>query len=68
MQSNISKNPVTIGTPPCTNHELTSALKEFAELYKKRPIEDNHGGMKAPQMFSAWFMARKLLWSGNLVF
>lgn len=60
MHNSTTKNSITIGTPPCTRQELTSALGEFAELYKKRPIEDNHGGMKAPQMFSAWFMARKL--------
>jgi len=52
--------PITIGTPPCTREELIGALTEFADLYKKRPIDNNHGGMKAPQMFAAWFMSRKL--------
>ena len=53
-------HPITLGSPPCTLDELKSALLDFAKLYKKRPIHDNTGGMKAPQMFAAWFMAKKL--------
>jgi hypothetical protein len=60
LHSNIEKKPVGIGEPPCTVEELVETLPEFAELYKRRPIDDNHGGMKAPQMFAAWMMARKL--------
>ena len=60
MHHSTTKEPVTLGTPPCTREELCDALEEFAELYKKRPIRDNDGGMKAPQMFAAWFMAKKL--------
>jgi len=55
-----NKKPVTLGTPPCTIEELTDSLDEFAEIYSRRPIEDNLGGMKAPQMFAAWFMVKKL--------
>jgi hypothetical protein len=53
-------NVVEIGTPPFDRQELIDSLEEFATLYKDRPIEDNHGGMCAPHMFGAWFMARKL--------
>lgn len=60
MHYSTEKKPVTLGVPPCTVEELVGSLEEFAELYKRKPIEDNHGGMKAPQMFAAWFMARKL--------
>ena len=60
MHNSITKEPVTLGTPPCTREELCGALEEFAELYKKRHINNNDGGMKAPQMFAAWFMAKKL--------
>ena len=52
--------PVEIGECPYTREELLASLSEFAELYKNRPLQDNDGGMKAPQMFSAWFMAKKL--------
>lgn len=60
MHPTINKKPVTLGTPPCTIEELTDSLDEFAEIYSRRPIEDNLGGMKAPQMFAAWFMVKKL--------
>lgn len=59
MNSN-NKKPVTLGTPPCTRDELQGFLEEFAEVYKRRPVEDNLGGMKAPQMFAVWFMIKKL--------
>lgn len=49
-----------IGEPPWTNGEILSGVDEFTELYGHRPIEDNHGGMRAPQMFALWFMARRL--------
>jgi hypothetical protein len=49
-----------IGEPPWTRDELRAALKEFAELYGRRPIRDNAGGMKAPHLFSAWFGLRRL--------
>ena len=52
--------PYTIGEPLWTRDEFKSHLKEFAEIYKDRPIEDNKGGMKAAQLFYAWFAAKKL--------
>lgn len=60
MHNSTTKAPITLGTPPCTRKELSKALGEFARLYKNRPIDNNDGGMKAPQMFAAWFMAKKL--------
>jgi hypothetical protein len=49
-------NSVNIGECPWTRNDLLSKVEEFHELYQKKPIDDNHGGMKAPQMFSAWFV------------
>ena len=49
-----------IGNPPWTRKDFLSELKEFAEIYKERPIKDNAGGMKAAQLFYAWFVAKKL--------
>jgi len=48
------------GSIPWTNDELRDGLKEFAELYENRPIRNNDGGMKAAQMFYAWFVAKKM--------
>lgn len=52
--------PMQIGTPPWSAEEMRESLEEFAELYERRPIRDNHGGMKSPHMFQTWFVARKL--------
>ena len=52
--------PITIGSPPFSREDFVEALGEFAELYKKRPVQDNDGGMKAPQMFYAWYTAKRL--------
>ena len=51
---------VEIGTPPWTRSQMQAQLKEFAQLYDRRPIRDNTGGMKAPHMFLAWFVLQKL--------
>jgi len=53
-------NLVQIGNPPWTRDEIVKSIDEFLELYSKRPIKDNQGGMKSPHMFAVWFMARKL--------
>jgi len=45
---------------PWTRKEIISSLDEFMEIYKKRPIQDNNGGMKAPHMFATWFICRQL--------
>tara|TARA_Y100000996_G_scaffold389189_1_gene349406 strand:- start:1778 stop:2542 length:765 start_codon:yes stop_codon:yes gene_type:complete len=47
---------VKIGNCPWDREDLLSKVEEFHEIYQNRPIKDNHGGMKAPQMFSAWFV------------
>ncbi|MDE2591043.1 MAG: hypothetical protein KGL95_15405, partial [Patescibacteria group bacterium] len=36
------------------------ALTEFIDLYSKRPIKDNSGGMKFNHCFAAWFIAKQL--------
>jgi hypothetical protein len=35
-------------------------IQEFLELYKNRPILDNHGGMKAPHCFWVWFLLKRI--------
>lgn len=35
-------------------------LDEFLDLYNKRPITDNTGGMKSAHMFNAWYVIKKL--------
>ena len=41
-------------------HVTHNNLKEFAELYKKRPIKDNAGGMKSVGMFWVWYITKKI--------
>lgn len=54
-------NKVTeIGLPPWTREGMLEKLEEFASLYKKRPIDYNKWGMKAPHMFLAWFALQSL--------
>ena len=60
MHNAINQESVTIGKIPFSREELISSLEEFSILYEKRPIEDNSGGMKAPQMFPTWFMTKWL--------
>lgn len=60
MQPDISKTPVALGDPPFSIEDMKAHLDEFAEVYSRRPIEDNQGGMKAPQAFHAWYVAKKL--------
>ena len=40
--------------------EVISALAEFHELYKERPVKENDGGMKSPHLFNTWFSLKKL--------
>lgn len=40
--------------------DVKQYLDEFYELYQKRPIIDNSGGMKSAHMFSAWYIIKKL--------
>ncbi|MEK6801190.1 MAG: hypothetical protein AABZ34_00795 [Nitrospirota bacterium] len=49
-----------IGTVPWTNEDMRKSLREFVEVYERRPIRDNSGGMQAPHMFLAWFVLKTL--------
>ncbi len=49
-----------MGTVSWSADDMRAALSEFAELYRRRPIQDNIGGMKSPHMFLSWFVLRKL--------
>lgn len=60
MESEQTSDVVAIGAPPWTREEILADLDEFLGLNKRRPIQDNQGGMRAPHMFATWFMARKL--------
>lgn len=50
----------TIGAPFCTADELREAASEFFEVYAKRPIPTNDGGMKSTHCFFAWFALKKI--------
>ena len=40
-----------IGSVDWTYEEMKAAIPEFLELYAKKPVNDNTGGMKTPHMF-----------------
>ncbi len=40
--------------------EIKVSITEFLDLYEKRPIPDNGGGMLSPHMFATWFFLKKL--------
>ena len=56
----MTPKPHQQGDIPWTNDDLKEGLKEFAELYRHRPIKNNTGGMKAAKMFYAWFVAKQM--------
>ena len=41
-------------------NDMLSHIDEFKELYERRPITENGGGMKSPHMFPSWYMVKKL--------
>lgn len=44
-----------IGDVPWSRDEMVAKLKEFSEVYAKRPIAENVGGMRSPHLFALWF-------------
>lgn len=40
--------------------QVKNSLEEFYEIYKKRPVNDNEGGMKSPHLFNTWYALRQL--------
>lgn len=49
-----------LGTVTWNVDEIKASIPEFLDLYSKKPINDNQGGMKSPHMFATWFMLKKL--------
>jgi len=41
-------------------NEIIYSLQEFYELYQRRPIQDNTGGMKSAHLFGTWYMMKQL--------
>jgi hypothetical protein len=50
----------SIGNTNWSNADIEAELDTFTELYHRRPIQQNDGGMKAPHMLGLWFMLRQL--------
>ena len=40
--------------------EIEEKIEDFLELYSKRPIKDNKGGMLTPHMFATYFILDKI--------
>lgn len=51
--------PFSIGATDWSRDEMISLLPEFAELYSRRPIRDNSGGMSSTHLFLFWYALRK---------
>jgi hypothetical protein len=49
-----------IGTNPWNRDDMISHLKEFLNIYKNKPIDDNSGGQKAAQLFYSWYVVKKI--------
>lgn len=49
-----------IGNVDWSIDEIKDSIPQFLELYKKKPLENNQGGMLSPHMFATWFMLKKL--------
>lgn len=43
-----------------TNEDLKGKLKEFASIYKTKPIDNNSGGMKSTHLFPTWFVIQRM--------
>ena len=50
---------ISIGSVSWNNQDILDNLQKFSELYKTRPLKDNHGGMLSPHMFYTWFLAKQ---------
>jgi len=42
------------------NEELKLEIKNFYDVYSKKPISNNDGGMKFPHMFLTWFLIKTI--------
>lgn len=40
--------------------KIKSEIDSFLDVYNRRPIKVNDGGMKTPHMFATWFMLKQL--------
>jgi hypothetical protein len=50
----------SIGQAPWTRRQIHDGLDEFADVYGRRPLAVNSGGMRAPHMLALWVMLRSL--------
>ena len=53
-------NPIEIGSVSWSDQEILNSLNEFQELWSRKPIENNHGGMTIPHCIATWFMLKQL--------
>lgn len=52
--------PTGLGPAVFSRSELLASLEEFTQLYSKRPIQDNAGGMSSTHLFLFWSVLRAL--------
>ncbi|MDP5216314.1 hypothetical protein Q5Y75_03710 [Ruegeria sp. 2205SS24-7] len=56
----MNTQPFQLGDVPWGDTEMVEAYPEFKEVYARKPVSDNTGGMKAPHAFLTWFMLSRL--------
>jgi hypothetical protein len=49
-----------LGSVPWTDSQMRDSIDEFAEVYSRRPMKENVGGMASPHLFLIWFLLRQL--------
>src|SRR5687768_16319520 len=49
-----------LGPPPWTSGGIEDSLEPFLEVYARRPVEVNEGGMRSTDLFALWFVLREL--------
>lgn len=51
---------VQIGSVPWTKQDMINSIDQFLEIYNKRPIKNNHGGMGSVQAFLFYFLLKQV--------
>jgi len=50
----------SIGKVPWTKDDIIFELEMFLDIYERRPIMDNRGGMNSSHLFPTWFLCKRL--------
>ena len=54
------KEQLNYGTQIWEFEDVDKLIEEFLDLYEKRPIQNNKGGMLSAHLFWVWYVIKKL--------